>query len=345
MTGLSLAALALITAAAVTTKFTAVLLAPAGATLLVLRAMMPQPWALSGKRVLTTRGQRMLAAMAVSAICAITVFSGIWAAYGFQRGFNPDPNIAPDFQRKVRGAIASEILGRTGAAPTEKELASSRPGLAIRTASWAHSDHVLPDPFLYGMLSAYATSQYHWSYVLGDVTGQGYWYYFPVAILTKTPLATLAGIVFAIGLIVVSSQVRTSMDFAGGAWLWACLFVPPAFVLAVAIPSHLNIGLRHVFEIYPPVFVAIGVVASRMYAKRPKMVRNIVILLAIGLAAESLAAYPNYISFFNVAAGGARGGLAILSDSNLDWGQDLPLLAAWQREHPDRALPGLFWNL
>ena len=38
-------------------------------------------------------------------------------------------------------------------------------------------------------------------------------------------------------------------------------------------------------------------------------------------------------------AGGARGGLRILGDSNLDWGQDLPALAKWQREQaPDKTL-------
>ena len=55
-------------------------------------------------------------------------------------------------------------------------------------------------------------------------------------------------------------------------------------------------------------------------------------------AAESLAAFPNYIPFFNVAAGGYRGGIHLLGDSNLDWGQDLPLVAAWQRAHPGRTL-------
>ena len=55
-------------------------------------------------------------------------------------------------------------------------------------------------------------------------------------------------------------------------------------------------------------------------------------------AVESCCAYPNYLPFFNLLAGGSRGGLRLLSDSNLDWGQDLPLLAAWQRSHPDQKL-------
>ena len=32
------------------------------------------------------------------------------------------------------------------------------------------------------------------------------------------------------------------------------------------------------------------------------------------------------------------GGIRLLSDSNLDWGQDLPLLAHWQAAHPNTRL-------
>jgi hypothetical protein len=45
--------------------------------------------------------------------------------------------------------------------------------------------------------------------------------------------------------------------------------------------------------------------------------------------------WPHEIPFFNVAAGGAESGMRLLSDSNLDWGQDLPLLADWHQRHPD----------
>jgi hypothetical protein len=60
--------------------------------------------------------------------------------------------------------------------------------------------------------------------------------------------------------------------------------------------------------------------------------------LALGLAVESGIAFPNYIAFFNAGVGGSRGGLRLLTDSNLDWGQDLKLLAQWQQAHPDRKL-------
>jgi len=40
-----------------------------------------------------------------------------------------------------------------------------------------------------------------------------------------------------------------------------------------------------------------------------------------------------YLAYFNAIAGGPAGGHRLLLDSNLDWGQDLPRLAAWMRAH------------
>lgn len=65
---------------------------------------------------------------------------------------------------------------------------------------------------------------------------------------------------------------------------------------------------------------------------------GVLLFLAAGLATETLCAYPNFISFFNIAVGGERGGIYLLGDSNLDWGQDLPKLAQWQEQHPDKTL-------
>lgn len=44
------------------------------------------------------------------------------------------------------------------------------------------------------------------------------------------------------------------------------------------------------------------------------------------------------LAFFNVAAGGTRGGFRLLSASNLDWGQDMPALRDWHKSHADAKL-------
>ena len=62
-----------------------------------------------------------------------------------------------------------------------------------------------------------------------------------------------------------------------------------------------------------------------------------------GAGAETFAAYPNFIPFFNVVASNLPGGkLELLSDSNIDWGQDLPLVKKWQEQHPDRIVYLIF---
>jgi hypothetical protein len=103
-----------------------------------------------------------------------------------------------------------------------------------------------------------------------------------------------------------------------------------------------DVGIRHVFPVYPFLFILLGVAAARVWEKRRG--RLVVCLLGVGLIAETAAAYPNYIAFFNFASGGSRGGLRLLSESNLDWGQDLPALARWQAQHPDRPIYLMYWG-
>lgn len=54
------------------------------------------------------------------------------------------------------------------------------------------------------------------------------------------------------------------------------------------------------------------------------------IALAMQAGALSTVA-PRYLSYFSPAVGGSANGYRHLVDSNLDWGQDLPTLAAWWR--------------
>ena len=51
-----------------------------------------------------------------------------------------------------------------------------------------------------------------------------------------------------------------------------------------------------------------------------------------------MSAWPDYLPFFNRAAGGPVAGRGLLADANLDWGQDVPALVAWQRAHPSADL-------
>ena len=114
-----------------------------------------------------------------------------------------------------------------------------------------------------------------------------------------------------------------------------CLTIPIVIYLLPAMQSDLDHGIRHLLPILPMIFVSVAIVFARAIRIWPRTVGAVGTILLIGLATESLNAFPDYIPFFNVAAGGSRGGIRLLGDSNLDWGQDLLLLAKWRQLHPD----------
>ncbi len=147
----------------------------------------------------------------------------------------------------------------------------------------------------------------HEAYLLGQISQKGWWYYFPVAFLVKTPTATLALCAASV------FYVRR---------VTAVLAAPLIVYAALTLGSSLDIGFRHLLPILPFLYVVMGVGAARM----PRW-------LSIGLVAllvvESLSVYPNYLAFFNRVSGGPGNGPRYLLDSNIDWGQDTKKLKAW----------------
>jgi hypothetical protein len=103
---------------------------------------------------------------------------------------------------------------------------------------------------------------------------------------------------------------------------------------AAAMCSNLNIGIRHVLPVMVIGYVGVAVLFALWRSAKPQAARVSAWVLGVGLIVESVAAFPNYIAFFNFPSGSSRGGIRLLGDSNLDWGQDLPLLADWQAKHP-----------
>jgi hypothetical protein len=258
----------------------------------------------------------------------------LWASYGFRYSATADGSVPMNNRlQAVLVTRARLMLAHPGHRPTAEELAATPPGRGVRLALFLDEHHLLPEACINGLLFAEHMSLIRPSYLLGEVRQTGWWYYFPLAVLFKTPLATLIALSLAAG-IGVASLLRRRID-PETAWAMVCLLVPAAIYLAVAMSSHLNLGLRHVLPVYPPLFVAAGVALARVWRIRPAIAGAAAGALLCGLATATLLAWPDYIPFFNAAAGGTRGGLRLLGDSNLDWGQDLKALGGWQRRHPD----------
>ena len=162
----------------------------------------------------------------------------------------------------------------------------------------------------------------HPAYLLGEARTFGWWYYFPVALAVKTPLALLA--LLAVGIGVCWSNRRRVV-----------YLMPLAFSLGILLPAmagNVNIGVRHVLPVYLAfsVMAALGLVHLARLSDRKAWAGAAALVLVLWLAATGALHHPDYIPYFNELVGGQPD--RVLCDSDYDWGQDTKRLAARLRQ-------------
>jgi hypothetical protein len=333
-------ALGIMCGAVLCVKFNGPLFGPIVAVALLGRAILAGPWDVLGRK-LTRTGPRVWAAAGICAACLVISYFFIWGCYRFR--FNPssDPTYHLESQWMARRAMNLElVLKHPDHLPTGAELNATPLDRTLRIALFLEEHRLLPEPFTSGIVRNYGGTRARAAYLLGKYSVEGWWYYFPVAFAVKTPLATLAAILLAPLLLLKKFRPIALAQAALTARRWTAICLGSMIGLygLAAMLGNLNLGLRHLLPIYPFIYLAIGVAFARLWRWKRRAGLAVGLLLGLGLLAETLQAFPDFIPFFNTAAGGARGGLDILSDSNLDWGQDLKLLALWQQSHPDTPL-------
>ena len=322
-------------------KFSALLFFPLAALILIARAILPVPWLFFG-RSLARRGPRLLAGALLLVVFLGAAWGVIWAAYRFRFAPTRDPEARLDtgylLDRMRRNHLEIERLAGAGTRPADQaEIAAWRPGPLLRSVLWAERNRILPQAWLYGVVYSCEGLQRREGFLLGEHRLTGWWYYLPMACLFKTPLATLAaGLAAAIAGLLVLRRSWRSWRPGEEWWSVTCLVLPFVVFWTSLMISHVSLGLRHALTVYPYAFIALGVVAAGTRALQSRPGRTILAVVLAGLLIETLAAFPDYIAFFNAVFRPSR--IALLGDSNLDWGQDLKPLAAWQRRNPDRLL-------
>lgn len=172
------------------------------------------------------------------------------------------------------------------------------------------------------------------SYLFGQWSPRGWWYYYFVVGALKIPLGTW-------GLLLLSLSSRPSRQAPDGTtsqhgWRdWLVLWAPAVsvFVLLCA-QSGFSRYLRYALPCLPAVYVSAACCFRRPFASWSRRESLACICLAWS-AASSLSVYPHSLSYFNELAGGPVGGPRYLLDANVDWGQDLFRLKKWTQQHPD----------
>ena len=238
------------------------------------------------------RATGILAGMLVAAWLAM------WAVYGFRYA----PSANPDWLFRFQ----------------EGSPFGSRFPIFARLAVWADEHKLLPNACSQGFLLGQIKAQARSAYLFGHFSNTGWWYYFPVAWLIKTPVALL--VLFATGAVFAVAQWRR--------WdqLVLYLLLPVVFLVGLSMTQKLNIGLRHILPVYPLMLMA-GGIAVEWLLRRGQ--RKLVVAGLVLMTGEFFVAYPSPLAFFNVFVGGPTNGDACLVDSNFDWGQDLKGVKRW----------------
>jgi hypothetical protein len=231
---------------------------------------------------------------------------GIWAVYRFR--FAPTPD-----------GLALSRFESTG---LMKEHAPTITALM----DWVSDHRLLPNAYANGFAVNRVKMLGRPAFLAGHVSDTGWWYYFPIAFLIKTPLTVLA--LFGLSLCWIGRQ------WNGVPRVRVYLLLPPLIVMAVAMASKFDIGVRHILPVYPFALVACGNAITEL---RKRIRPPLQVAFALVCLVELLPVYPHYLAFFNGLIGGSRNGYKYLADSNLDWGQDLKGLKRWMDDnHIDR---------
>lgn len=174
--------------------------------------------------------------------------------------------------------------------------------------------HALPESFLFGLIASAAdVAGGRPAFLMGELSATGWWHYYLVAFLVKTPIAAL----LLLGAALARAFRRRELRERAG-WILA----PALLVVVIVSAQRVNIGIRHILPAYPLLCVLSGAaVPPGAWARR--LPRALLLGGAAWYLGAALWIAPHQLAYFNEAAGGPANGYRWLVDSNLDWGQDL----------------------
>jgi dolichyl-phosphate-mannose-protein mannosyltransferase/uncharacterized protein DUF6056 len=209
-------------------------------------------------------------------------------------------------------------------------IAESFPDSAEAVSIAVHLlSHILPTDFVLGVFwQLWHSAEGHPAGFLGMYSMKGWWYYFPVAFALKTTipflLLSLASLVWATYRIIRKGERRLLI-----------LIVPFAIYTVFIMLSPINIGVRYYLPAYTFLFIFGGVLLDRLLRQKAVAGRigvAMAVVLIGWMGIEALRAYPDYMTYMNQLAS-QRPHWWYLSDSNVEWADDIKGLEAYLRDH------------
>jgi hypothetical protein len=206
----------------------------------------------------------------------------------------------------------------------------------------------LPMPLPANMVQGIDTQRYDFerglpSYLRGQWTDHGWWYYYLYALAVKMPAGMWCLAALALGVTICGQGHNAS-------WRDEMLVLTPGLAILVFVSSQsgFSVHSRYAIPALPFLLIWTSKVA-RVFEMRPittgrRALGTAVVVALTWSIGSSLWAYPHSLSHFNELVGGPKHGGEHLLDSNIDWGQDLLYLKDWLDRHPDVTLDGLAYS-
>lgn len=153
--------------------------------------------------------------------------------------------------------------------------------------------------------------------------------YFPALYFTKLTVGMLVLNLFAISYtfykLLKNKEILSKkiLVFLENPLSFFILFFIYSFAF-ITLTSTLQIGLRHIF----PIILGVTLLtAKKVYSAWELKIlkikfKYIFYIIFATIILSVFFSFPNYISFYNIFAGGTDNGYKIATDSNFDWGQD-----------------------
>lgn len=188
------------------------------------------------------------------------------------------------------------------------------------------SSHFLPTDFLGGIFwQIKHNADGHPASLLGAYSRFGWWYYFPVAFALKTTIPFLLLSIASLGWGVLEVVRRRDQRYL---WLLVPFLVYTGFVMT----SQINIGVRYYLPAFPFLCIASGIALdSLIRSERARMIGVTVTLVVFAwVGIEAIRAYPDEMAYMNELTAGSPS-WDYLSDSNVEWGDDVKQLSAYLR--------------
>ena len=254
------------------------------------------------------RGTRRRTALRLGgAFCAIVVIGVLvlWSFYGFRYAARPAPlkmsTTLADWVAPV-GAFDSAVVNAIGRM------------------------HLLPESYLIGMVDVRRMADHYPTFIFGRNWPHGVWWYFPSVFAIKTTLGLLALTLVAL-LAIGMRKLKLGREVV-------FVLVPALVYFITAIVFGMNIGSRHLLPFYAYLFILAGAGAAAVARSSRRWFIACAVLVAAHVV-SSMTVYPNFMAYANEAFGGPAKLPMLLSDANIEWGQQLFQVKQWQDRHPN----------